>query len=584
MKRNLLFMSVLASLFLTGCSQDDIAPDEGANGNGEATTSYMAVNLVSSDVTGTRATADGYEDGSGIENGVKHVRFYFFNGVGAPVNVKTMASGAVSYYDWDENITGSGNPNDVEKILSTIIVIDTKKGDGLPVRIAAVLNPTQEILNKGSIGLTELKKISTDFATADLTVENKFVMFNSVYVQNGKAYSTTDIKDGNICKSKDDAIANPVKIYVERSVAKVSVALGTNVAGAVTPDGKIPLKDKLTGGQDLKVEGRQVYLKLYGWELAAETDKGRLVKKINPSWQGTWWYDNNVTGHRTFWAINDMSASNQYDKSYTNISTSSTTTAFGETNYLYTNENAQTNDDVDNIDGQAKKKTKVIVAGRLVDENGNNFTIVRHMGRHFADNPDNFNNLKESILTVLENKECFYYYKDGDNYKQISKEDLEVVVPTMIRDEDSKNCYVYTKLNSTAAARTTWYKSAVKNPTDASAYIESNANEINGTLKNLKDENKPEDGYIIDRPLVWKEGMTYYYYEIKHLQGSDETGVVRNHIYKTTITNIAGLGTPVYNPGDVIYPEKPEDNAHYIAAEINILSWRVVRNNYNLEW
>ena len=432
------------------------------------------------------------------------------------------------------------------------------------------------------MGLTELKKISTDFATADLTAENEFVMFNSVYVQNGKAYSTTDIKDGNICKRKDDAIANPVKIYVERSVAKVSVALGTNVAGAATPDGKIPLKDKLTGGQDFKVEGSQVYLKLYGWELAAETNQGRLVKKINPGWQGTWWYDNNVTGHRTFWAINDMSASNQYDKSYTDISTSSTTTAFGETNYLYTNENAQTNDDVDNINGQAKKKTKVIVAGRLVDENGNNFTIVRHMGRHFADNPDNFNNLKESILTVLENKEYFYYYKDGDNYKQISAADLDVVVPTTIKNEDSKNCYVYTKLNSTAAARTTWYKSPVKDPEDASAYTKIDANEINGTLKDKKLDDSGE--YIIDRPLVWNSGMTYYYYEIKHLQGSDEIGVVRNHIYKTTITNIAGLGTPVYNPGDVIYPEKPEDNAHYIAAEINILSWRVVKNNYNLEW
>ena len=56
MKRNLLFMSLLASLLMAGCSQEDIAPDEGANGNGEANTSYMAVNLVSSDVTGTRAT------------------------------------------------------------------------------------------------------------------------------------------------------------------------------------------------------------------------------------------------------------------------------------------------------------------------------------------------------------------------------------------------------------------------------------------------------------------------------------------------------------------------------------------------
>lgn len=572
-------MSVLASLFLAGCSQDDIAPDEGANGNGEATTSYMAVNLVSSDVLGTRATGGVYEDGNDIENGVKHVRFYFFNGVGAPVNVKTTASGAVNYYDWDKDITGSGNPNDVERTLTAIIVIDTKAGDGLPVRIAAVLNPTQEILNGGSMGLTTLKEKSANFATADLTTTNNFVMFNSVYVQNGKAYSTTDIKDGNICKSKTEAETNPVKIYVERSVAKVSVALGSNVANAATADGKIALKDKLNGGEDLKVEGKQVYLKLYGWELAAETNQGRLVKKINPGWQGTWWYDNNVTGHRTFWAINDVSASNLYDKSY-----NQTTTAFGATTYLYTNENAQTNDDVDNIDGQAKKKTKVIVAGRLVDENGDNFTIVRHMGRHFADDPADFNNLKESILTALENKEFFYYYKtEAGKYQEITATDLEVVVPTTTKAENSKNCYVYTKLSTTGGTKE-WYKSTVKNPADATGYEKIDASKINDTLKDLKDKDKPEDGYIIDRPLVWKEGMTYYYYEIKHLLGSTEIGVVRNHIYKTTIANIAGLGTPVYNPGDVIYPEKPEENAHYIAAEINILSWRIVTGSYNLDW
>lgn len=582
-------MSVLASLFLAGCSQEDIAPDEEANGNGEATTSYMAVNLVSSDVTGTRANGNGYEDGVPTENAVSKVRFYFFNGVGGRANVKTTATSDENYYDWTNPTTGGGNPNDVEKILSTKIVIETKKGDGLPVRMAAVLNPTQEILDAGSMNLTELQQLSYDFATADLTSENKFVMFNSVYVQKGKAYSTTDIKDGNICKKEDDAIANPVYIYVERSVAKVSVALGSNVANAATADGKIALKDKLTDGQDLKVDGKQVYLKLYGWELAAETNKGRLVKKINLGWQGTWWYDNNTTGHRTFWAINDMDAVNVYDKSYTDISTSSPTTAFGETNYHYTNENAQLNDDVDNKNGKAKKNTKVIVAGRLVDENGNNFTIVRHMGRHFADNTSNFTNLKNSILTVLENKEFFYSYKEGTSYKQITAADLDVVVSDLSEKEDSKNnCYVYTQLNSTAAARTTWYKSTVKNPADVSGYTAINADEINNTLKDLKDQTKPEDGYIIDRPLVWKDGMTYYYYEIKHtlpgMTESDETGVVRNHIYKTTIANIAGLGTPVYDPSKVIYPEKPGDNDHYIAAKINILSWRVVNNSYNLEW
>ena len=74
---------------------------------------------------------------------------------------------------------------------------------------------------------------------------------------------------------------------------------------------------------------------------------------------------------------------------------------------------------------------------------------------------------------------------------------------------------------------------------------------------------------------------------IKEANQTNETatkGIVRNHIYKTTVTKIAGLGTPVYDPDQVIYPEKPEDNDHYIAAEIDILSWRIVENNYELKW
>lgn len=92
-------MSMLASLFMAGCSQEEIAPNGEDNGNGEANTSYMAVNLVSSDVAGTRAAA-GYEDGEGFENKVNSVRFYFFNGVGGAVNVKLQNNSYVNYYDW----------------------------------------------------------------------------------------------------------------------------------------------------------------------------------------------------------------------------------------------------------------------------------------------------------------------------------------------------------------------------------------------------------------------------------------------------------------------------------------------------
>lgn len=130
---------------------------------------------------------------------------------------------------------------------------------------------------------------------------------------------------------------------------------------------------------------------------------------------------------------------------------------------------------------------------------------------------------------------------------------------------------MYAQLTDEAIAKT-WYTSSDKDVT--TTVTPASINSV------LADKNK------IDQALVWRDGMTYYYYEIIH-NGTGENatkGVVRNHIYKTTVTKIAGLGTPVYDPEQVIYPEKPDENDHYIAADIDILSWRVVNNSYDLEW
>jgi hypothetical protein len=49
------------------------------------------------------------------------------------------------------------------------------------------------------------------------------------------------------------------------------------------------------------------------------------------------------------------------------------------------------------------------------------------------------------------------------------------------------------------------------------------------------------------------------------------------------ITDIEGFGTPVYDGvTDFIKPEKPDPITSYVSAQINILSWRVVENNYEL--
>lgn len=568
MKRNLLFMSVLASLFLAGCSQEEIAPNGEDNGNGEVNTSYMTVNLMSSDVKGTRA-ASGYEDGSDVENKVTAVRFYFFTANGAIAPVKLLNGSYVNYYDWKSDINQSEDKDtdDTESVLAATIVISTPDGDKLPQGIAAVINPPTidetPLLSSASMSLSELKAKVADFADSELTKEGGyFVMFNSVYGKDKAEVCAVPVESKNLQKTPDLAKNNPVTIYVERSVAKVKVALGTDVASASSD--KLALKDK--EGKDLKVGGEQVYLKLGGWSLTAETTEGRLVKAIDPvGWTSDWWNGTGAYAHRSFWAINSQNAANKYPISYNGITTLFTGTK-------YTNENALDYDASSPIN-----RTKVIVKGQLCKADGSNFTIVRHLGAHFADTysetpTDNLPALKANILSQLTANGYNYYSGDEMSRTGLSASDLQIVIATQETEENSKNnCYVYAQLTTEAASKT-WYTSSDKTVTTTVS-----AAEINSNLKNKN---------VVDWALVWKDGMTYYYYEIIH-HGTGENatkGVVRNHIYDTKITKIAGFGTPVYDPEKVIYPEKPDENDHYIAAEINILSWRIVSNEYALEW
>ena len=90
----------------------------------------------------------------------------------------------------------------------------------------------------------------------------------------------------------------------------------------------------------------------------------------------------------------------------------------------------------------------------------------------------------------------------------------------------------------------------------------------------------------VEPAKVWKNGMTYYYADIKHLGSAGsvgEYGIIRNHSYKVAIDGVKGWGTPVYDPAAEVVPVKPTDKETYISAEIKVLSWRVVSYNVTLE-
>ena len=85
---------------------------------------------------------------------------------------------------------------------------------------------------------------------------------------------------------------------------------------------------------------------------------------------------------------------------------------------------------------------------------------------------------------------------------------------------------------------------------------------------------------------VRKGGMAYYYTTIKHLGEVGklgEYGIVRNHSYQISLNSIKGFGTPVYDPNKIIVPTIPSDDKTYLAAKINVLSWRVVPSTVDLD-
>lgn len=591
MKTKFLIIPLLASLFMMGCTQENIAPDGGKdviNGNGEVNRGYMAVNLVNTDGEGTRAAQAGFEDGTPEENNITAVRFYFFNAAGGIVHVKKDDTGKqVNYFDWTPGEMEKDKPGDqIEKRYKAVIVISTKDGDEIPQKIAAVMNPTKFLKDKGNQSLSNLQEITNDYASQDFTTSGKFVMYNSVYSEGGiQVVDAVSIKDGNIAKTEELAKQNPLKIYVERNVAKISVNI--NISEYSKETKLLPLKytetDNAITVPSVEDDGTMVsvYLKLDKWGLTSETTKGNLVKEINPKWDMNW-VQSPSNPYRSCWAINAPDANNKYYK-YTE-----TNTDF-EGKYLYTNENAQ-HTNTSGVELPAKYYTKVMITGQLCTQEGIPVSLCRHMGALFIDtyNPKdeskNLPKLKKSILSQLDAAGYKYFTKAGETYTQIDVADLKIEIVEQNPVEDvnhkGKNCYVIAQLTDAAKAKK-WYK---LNTTDLENYTYdelknsdgiNSPDEINNNLKN-KD--------VVDPALVWAEGRTYYYYEIMHNKEAGQPGVVRNHIYKTTITGIKGLGTPVYDPEQTIIPEKPDDNDHYVAAEINILSWHVVSNDYNLEW
>lgn len=550
MKLSRFLVGTLACTLFAACSNEENSAIN--SGQEEGQLSYVAVNIVNANPTGSRVEGGEYEDGKGPENAITKARFYLFDADGNPYTVTTNeapdAVAATNYVDITtlEN-QGKDEPN-VESIKKGVLVFKGTTTE-LPTSIVAVLNPPATLT--GSKSLSDLQT-----AIADYSSTTSFVMSNSVYASEGTEVVATDIV-GKVAQSQPDAEANPVDIYVERVLAKVRVTFSN--------------ADKENQYKVSEDGEPAVYAKILGWAVTRTADKSNLLKDIDPAWDDmtlgfTW---NDEPFHRSYWATTPTTVTLEKKSQDEIINDQKPATPVGATNISvprYCQENTK-----------ADEHTEVVVVAQLVNEEGKPNPIYKYFGEE--------HDSEEDILTLIANKYNNVYYTrtggaslpGGTEYEYesfITPDNIHFEATTP--ETGGEDYEAIAQLDDNALNGVTIY---IENPD----YTGSNEKYIE--LTNAETTINEE---LAKNPAqIATEGYVYYYTPIKHLgtttESTGEYGVVRNHIYDVTITDIKGYGTPIFDPDKDIDTTHPSNEEVYIAARINVLSWRVVSSDVTLE-
>ena len=174
MKFSRFLAGTLACTLFAACSNEENSAIN--SGQEEGQLSYVAVNIVNANPTGSRVEGGEYENGEDPENAITKARFYLFNASGNPYTVTTNeAPGAVAATNYVDITTldnqGKDEPN-VKSIKKGVLVFKGTTTE-LPTSIVAVLNPPATLT--GSKSLSDLQT-----AIADYSSTTSFVMSNSV--------------------------------------------------------------------------------------------------------------------------------------------------------------------------------------------------------------------------------------------------------------------------------------------------------------------------------------------------------------------------------------------------------------------
>ena len=596
------FMSVAAvALLAAACSSDE--PNGGENpGTDKDGQAFMKVRINYAD--GGRATAGDFEYGKDFEHTVSTARFFFYDD---QQNYVTEAS------VWNDGKPNTGTPDqNIEYFGNNVLVLSGLDNNNFPKYMLTVLNAPAGFTSK----MTLQETADEIFAQAADKTDGG-IYSGSNFIKSTSSYGRTDADEpafvnvlttNNFKNSAADATANEavVDVYVERLAAKVSVGVDNTATGLVYDAEKGMYKLRITVSGDPNdqdqvgdnIGAADVYIKFNGWALSNTRKSTHLSKDIASVTAGlTFNWDNAARGfHRSWWGasvgygsavstadLNQFSF-NELNKHFYNEMAAGADNDTYKTYVDYCAENTNTaehfNSGKKNADDYELVNPQVVTSVLLgattymeVTESGSTVLkpvdLILYNGLYFTDKA-----IRDYAMRYVQGLDELNYYTkvDGkEEYHQLSA-DFAKVLTTGENASDVK-----VVADETAFTGKTIY---TKNASGDYAPVADNATVISDLNTSLA-KVKGATGY--------KDGQMYYNIPIEHHYEATgkaleegEYGVVRNHFYQLTVNSIKRLGHGVYDPNKDIIPDEEEDPKYYVGARINILSWKVVKQNVEL--
>lgn len=602
---------------MSACSNDEPATGGAEKPVGNKT--FLQINIATA--PDSRAADDdaNYVYGSASEHEVVDAQFFFFDEAGLYVGKAQR---------WDGG--SEGTTNNVEWIGKNVIVLDNQESNTYPTWVMTVLNapdfsvPARSTLAQAS---RELRNWSNSVSGKDY-----FVMSTTSFYGLPQAdpdhygddyYYATKLKDTDFL-TYDPATGVPdasdvstvVDIYVERLAAKVQLTFeaeeGNSNLVETLADGSQIFKTDVTimgepntGVGNTGLAATEVYVKVFGWDLSATAPQSYLSKQLKAEWleQAPWAEWNFPNRFRSFWAestVYDQTNPTLNHKKYNDLGLTLTNTAADNarpTNIAYCNENTNTaeNVTVNNLP-VAGRTTSVLLKAQLCikDAQGNYVGLngIKYNGSIFT-----YERYKDYILDQI-NKGIgalnIWTKGDDNQYTQIDGNSVKFMLASAVLADEN----LATIFNSHSDLTGTGKVLLVANLDPNTTYYAKGDNDEQGNPTFTAITNP---AYVLNQLLAEVQklpaeafggegdeaGAMYYTIPVEHETSVGNNpvatgyyGVVRNHWYQLSVSNIVRLGHGVFDPeNEDIIGDEPENPRYYVAARINILSWKIVKQN-----